>query len=89
MSPLSTDERLSVAGVDRHAAREVNMPNKDRKVANETEGEFKRKAFKETFSDSAVDESLDQMAGSSQELAKGGGKVRGKLRRRAKVLSHT
>jgi hypothetical protein len=65
------------------------MPSKDRSVANKTEKEFKKKACKETFSDSAVDESLDRMAGSSQEIAKEGGTVRDKLQRRAKELDHT
>jgi hypothetical protein len=65
------------------------MPRKDRTVANETEAEFKKKASGETFSDSAVDESLDKMAGSSQEIVKDGGKVRDKLRRRAKELNKT
>ena len=65
------------------------MPRKDRTVANKTEAEFKEKARAETFSDSAVDESLDKMAGSSQETVKEGGTVRDKLRRRAKELSKT
>ena len=65
------------------------MPTKDRSVANKTKEEFKQKAAKETFPDSAVDESLDRMAGSSQEIAKKGGKVRDKLQRRAKELDHT
>lgn len=51
-----------------------------RKVENETEAEFKKKAGKETFKHSAVKESLDRMAGPSQETA-GRGSVRGKLRR--------
>jgi hypothetical protein len=66
---------------------EVSMSRKDRTVANKTEAEFKEKARPETFSSSAVDESLDKMAGSSQQTAKEGGKVRDKLRRRAKELS--
>lgn len=65
------------------------MPSKDRTVANKTEAEFKKKARGETFSDSAVDESLDRMAGSSQEIDKQGGKVRDKLRRKAKEMSGT
>ena len=72
-----------------HPLREVDMPTKDRSVADKTEKEFKRKASKETFSDSAVDESLDRMAGSSQEIVKKGGKIRDKLQRRAKELDHT
>lgn len=63
------------------------MPSKDRTVANKTEAEFKKKARGETHSDSAVDESLDRMAGSSQEIVKDGGKVREKLRRKAKELN--
>jgi hypothetical protein len=65
------------------------MPSKDRRVANKTEGEFKKKATRETFASSGVDESLDRMAGSSQEITEDGGKVRDKLRRRAKELGHT
>lgn len=63
------------------------MPSKDRTVANKTKGEFKKKARAETFSNSAVDESLDRMAGSSQQVVKEGGKVRDKLRRKAKELN--
>jgi hypothetical protein len=65
------------------------MPSKDRTVANKTEAEFKKKARGETFSDSAVDESLDRMAGSSQNMVEQGGKVRDKLRRKAKELNQT
>jgi hypothetical protein len=56
-----------------------------RKVANKTEAEFKKKAGKETFKRSAVNESLDRMAGSSQGTA-GRGSVREKLRRTARGL---
>jgi hypothetical protein len=52
------------------------MPSKDRSVANKTKAEFKKRAHRETFSDSAVDQSLDRMAGSSQEIVKDAGKVR-------------
>jgi hypothetical protein len=64
------------------------MPSKDRRVAKKTEAEFKKKARAETFAESAVEGSLDRMAGSSQRVAKAGGKVRDKLRRKAKELTH-
>jgi hypothetical protein len=57
----------------------------ERDVAKKTEAEFKKKAGKETFKDSAVKESLDRMAGASQEIA-GGGSVREKIRRSARDL---
>jgi hypothetical protein len=69
------------------SALEVAMPSKDRTVANKTKAEFKKKARAETFSESAVDESLDRMAGSSQQVTKEGGRVRDKLRRKAKELT--
>lgn len=58
----------------------------ERKVAKQTETEFKKKAGKETFRESAVKESLDRMAGSSQAIA-GEGRVREKLRRSARGLN--
>lgn len=63
------------------------MPGKNRTVASKTEGEFRKKARAETFSHSAVGESLDRMAGSSQQVTKERGRVRDKLRRKAKELS--
>jgi hypothetical protein len=63
------------------------MPSKDRTVAEKTEAEFKKKARSETFADSAVDESLDRMAGASQDIVEDEGKVRDKLRRKAKELN--
>lgn len=57
----------------------------ERDVAKKTEAEFKKKAGKETFKDSAVKESLDRMAGASQEISGGGG-VREKIRRSARDL---
>lgn len=60
------------------------MP-RDRHVAEKTEAEFRKKARKETFSDSAVDESLDRMGGSSQDITDRT-PVREKLRRTARNL---
>jgi hypothetical protein len=57
----------------------------ERDVAKKTEAEFKKKAGRETFKKSAVKESLDRMAGSSQEITDGG-KVRDKLRRTARDI---
>ncbi|HEX2115973.1 MAG TPA: hypothetical protein VHM01_16325 [Alphaproteobacteria bacterium] len=57
----------------------------ERKVAKKTEDEFKKKAGKETFKESAVDASLDRMAGSSQDITDRG-TVREKLRRAARDL---
>jgi len=57
----------------------------ERSVANKIENEFKKKAGKETFKESAVDGSLDRMAGSSQDVTDGG-TVREKIRRSARNL---
>lgn len=58
-----------------------------RKVANQTEARFKDKARGETFADSAVDGSLDRMAGNSQKTAGRHGKVRRAIAKRARNLS--
>ena len=60
------------------------MP-RSREVAEKTEAEFKKKARKETFAGSAVDESLDRMAGSSQDITDRV-PVGEKLRRTARAL---
>ena len=62
------------------------MTAEDRAVAKKTDAEFRRKARGEIFADSAADESLDRMAGASQDIVEDEAKVRDKLRRKAKWL---
>lgn len=64
------------------------MPTSRRKVAKQTEAEFRDKVREESFPHSAVEGSLDKMAGSSQEIAPGG-KVRKKLQKSAKSLTRS
>jgi hypothetical protein len=71
----------------RSSALEVAMASKDRTVANKSEGEFEKMARAKTLSDSGVDESLDRMIGSSQQVVREGGRIRDKLRRKAIELN--
>lgn len=59
---------------------------RNRDAAEKTEAEFKKKARKETLAGSAVGESLDRMAGASQDITDRA-PVREKLRRTARALS--
>lgn len=63
---------------------EVVARNRD--VVEKTKAEFRHKAGKETFAESAVDESLDRMAGSTQDISDAR-PVRDKLKRAARKLA--
>ena len=65
------------------------MQKSSRHVAKRIESEFRKRAQKETMPSSAVEGSLDRMAGASQKTVPDKGPVRRKIDARAKQLSRT
>jgi len=65
------------------------MPKPSRKVAKRIASEFRKQAPTETMSSSAVEGSLDRMAGASQKAVPDKKPVRRKIDARAKQLSRT